>query len=146
MVNVALVLPPGTVTVAGTLATAELLLLRDTTAPPLGAGPLNVTVPVDVLPPRTLVGVRVSELSVGRAAVTVSVTLTVWGVFVAPAAAIVIAFAYVPAARAALATETVRLALPDPLAGLTDSHAGAVASAVAVQVIVPPLLLERAIV
>lgn len=44
IVNVALVLPPGTVTLAGSLADDE-LSLSDTTAPPAGAGPLNVTVP-----------------------------------------------------------------------------------------------------
>ena len=50
-VNVALVAPAGTVTLAGTLAPEGLLLERETTAPPLGAGPLNVTVPVEELPP-----------------------------------------------------------------------------------------------
>ncbi len=44
IVNVALVLSSGTVTVGGTLA-AALSLLSVTTAPPLGAGPLSVTVP-----------------------------------------------------------------------------------------------------
>lgn len=44
MVNVALVLPAGTVTLAGTVAAGE-SSLSDTTAPPLGAGPLKVTVP-----------------------------------------------------------------------------------------------------
>jgi hypothetical protein len=43
-VNVALVLPAATATVAGT-DTAEELLLNDTEAPPVGAGPVKVTVP-----------------------------------------------------------------------------------------------------
>src|SRR2546427_4201225 len=64
-VKVALVALPGTVTLAGTLATPGLLLDRLTTAPPLGAGPLSVTVPVEELPPVTLVGLRLSDESVG---------------------------------------------------------------------------------
>ena len=69
-VKVALLLPPGTVTLAGTLA-APLLLERVTCAPPAGAGPLSVTVPIeDCTPPTTLVGFNVSEETVGG--VTVS--------------------------------------------------------------------------
>ena len=74
--NVALVAPAGTATLEGTLA-APLLLESATCAPPAGAGPLNVTVPVeDCTPPITLVGFSVSEESVGAgggALVTVSV-------------------------------------------------------------------------
>ena len=54
-VKVAPVAPAGTVTLAGTVATAVLLLASVTTIPPLGAGPLRVTVPWDVFPPVTLV-------------------------------------------------------------------------------------------
>src|SRR5437588_240525 len=69
-VKVALLLPAGTVTMAGTLA-APLPLERVTCAPPAGAGPLSVTVPVeDCTPPTTLVGFSVSEATVGG--VTVS--------------------------------------------------------------------------
>src|SRR5436189_6332328 len=71
-VKVALVALPGTVTLAGTVATLVLLLERATTAPPLGAGALSVTVPVEELPPVTLVGLRLSDESVGGAGVTVS--------------------------------------------------------------------------
>ena len=60
-VNVALVAPAATVTLAGTLATVVLLLDRAATAPPLGAAPLRVTVPCEELPPVTLVGFSVSE-------------------------------------------------------------------------------------
>jgi len=60
-VKVAPVLPAGTVTLERTLA-APLLLESVTCAPPVGASPLSVTVPVDdCVPPVTLVGFNVSE-------------------------------------------------------------------------------------
>lgn len=75
-VNVAAVAPAATVTLAGTRAAAVLLLESTTIAPPAGAAPLNVTVPVeDCTPPTTLVGFSVSEERVGAggaAGVTVS--------------------------------------------------------------------------
>ena len=65
-VNVALVAPATTVTLDGVLATFVLLLESVTTAPPEGAAPLSVTVPVeDCVPPTTLAGFSVSEESVG---------------------------------------------------------------------------------
>jgi hypothetical protein len=51
MVKVAEVELAGTVTLAGTCATEVLLLDKVTTAPPAGAGPVRVTVPVVELPP-----------------------------------------------------------------------------------------------
>jgi len=64
-VKLALLLPAGTVTLEGTLA-APLLLESVTDAPPVGAGPLSVTVPVEVCtPPTTLPGFKVSEETVG---------------------------------------------------------------------------------
>src|SRR5712671_2545402 len=64
-VKVALVLPAGTITLEETLA-APLPLESITCAPPAGAGPLSVTVPVeDCSPPMTLVGFNVSEERVG---------------------------------------------------------------------------------
>jgi hypothetical protein len=80
--KVALVAPARTVTLAllGTEATAGLLLEREMTAPPLGAGPLRVTVPVgEEVPPVTLDGLSVIKESVGRA-VGVTVSEAVWGV------------------------------------------------------------------
>ena len=74
-VNVALVAPAATVTLDGTRAAVVLLLDNATDAPPAGAAPLNVTVPVDEFPPVTLVGFSASELSVtagGAAGWTVS--------------------------------------------------------------------------
>ena len=53
--KVALEAPAATVTLAGTCA-AVLLLVSVTVTPPVGAAPLSVTVPVDELPPVTIVG------------------------------------------------------------------------------------------
>src|SRR5207245_2394007 len=74
-VNAALVAPAGTVTLEGTLATVVLLLESVIVAPPVGAAPLNVTVPVEEFPPVTLVGFNETEERVaggGDAGVTVS--------------------------------------------------------------------------
>ena len=59
-VNVVLLAPAGTVTLPGTVA-AGLLLDSVTGAPPAGAGPFSVTVPVELLPPVTVVGFTPSE-------------------------------------------------------------------------------------
>ena len=75
-VKVAVVLPAGTVTLASTVATDVLLLVRVTTAPPDGAGPVKVTVPVDDVPPITEVGLRVTEVSAAAVTVKVAVFVT----------------------------------------------------------------------
>ena len=62
IVKVAVVAPAATVTLAGTCAVAE-LLESATTAPPVGAAPANVTVPVDELPPSTEAGLTETALS-----------------------------------------------------------------------------------
>lgn len=72
--NVADVAPAGTVTVGGTLA-AGFWLASVTTAPFAGARPVRVMVPLDVNPPRTLVGLKVTPWAV--AARTVSGALSV---------------------------------------------------------------------
>jgi len=64
-VNVAVVAFAATVTLAGTVAAAVLLLLSVTTAPPVGAGPFRVTVPLDELPPVTVVGLKLTPLGTG---------------------------------------------------------------------------------
>jgi hypothetical protein len=64
-VNVALLAPAATVTLAGTIAVDAPLLERETAAPPVGAGPLRVTVPVeDWPPPVTLIGLSAIAESV----------------------------------------------------------------------------------
>ena len=72
--NVAALAPAGTVTLDGTLAQATLLLDSVTTAPPVGAALVSVTVPVEFEPPRTDVGLSVNDASAaGVDAFTVSV-------------------------------------------------------------------------
>src|SRR5438445_13506570 len=58
--KVVLVAPVGTVMVSGTVATLVSLLARETMAPPLGAGALSVTVPVEESPPVTLDGLTLN--------------------------------------------------------------------------------------
>jgi len=62
MVKAALVEPPGTLTLAGVVAALE-SSDSETTAPPLGAAALKVTVPVEELPPTTVVGLTVTAES-----------------------------------------------------------------------------------
>ena len=64
--------PAGTVTEAGTVAAAA-LDVSVTTFPPVGAGPLSVTVAVEDVPPVTVVGLRANALTVGAATVSLQV-------------------------------------------------------------------------
>ena len=72
-VTVAEVDPPGTVTDAGTVAAAVLLELKATASPPVGAGLLIATVAVEETPPTTVVGDKVTPVSVGAVTVRVFV-------------------------------------------------------------------------
>jgi len=75
-VKVAVVAPDATLMLAGTWAAAMLLLDSVTTAPPAGAGPLSVSVPVEPTPPTTDVGLSVTVFS-ATAAVTVRLAVCV---------------------------------------------------------------------
>jgi hypothetical protein len=61
IVKVALDDPDGTFSVAGTVATAALLLASVTAAPAAGAAALSVTVPCPLAPTVTLAGVSVTD-------------------------------------------------------------------------------------
>jgi hypothetical protein len=59
--NVAESTPAATVTLVGTVAADVLLLASVTTAPAVGAAAFSVIVPVDPVPPVTLVGFNETE-------------------------------------------------------------------------------------
>jgi hypothetical protein len=67
------VVPAEITTFAGVTATAELLLPSVTVTPALGAGPVKVTVPVELFPPVTLVGDKTNADTVGAKTVSVAV-------------------------------------------------------------------------
>ena len=75
-VNVADVAPAETVTDTGIVALG-LAVERPTTTPPAPACPLSVTVPVEETPPGTVVGLRLTDTSVGGVTVRVVVFETV---------------------------------------------------------------------
>lgn len=70
MVNVAVVPPPGTTTVAG--ATSGSAAVKETVAPIAGAAAVKVIVPITFVPPTTLVAFNTIEASADSRAVTVS--------------------------------------------------------------------------
>lgn len=75
-VKVAVVVLAATDTLASTCAAPVLLLDSVTTAPPDGAGPFNVTVPVEDVPPIREVGLKVTEFRVAAVTVKVAVSVT----------------------------------------------------------------------
>src|SRR5438445_9078794 len=67
--KLAVIAPAATVTEAGTVATAGLLLESETTAPPAGASKPRITVPLETSPPARPFGLRTAY---ARAGATVS--------------------------------------------------------------------------
>jgi len=134
-VKVALVAPAGTVTRAGTFA-ALLLLESSTCAPPAGAGPLSVTVPVEDDPPITLLGLSVSEETVGRGGDATVRVIEVVCVKV-PDVPVMVAVT-VPTVAALLAASVNALVVVAGL-GLNDALTLKPFSGVTVTVPVPPL-------
>jgi hypothetical protein len=76
-VNVADVAFAGTVTLEGTVAAFGVPLVNVTTVPPASAGPVNVTVPVEVTdaPPTIEFGLRDTDKTVGGLTVSCPVTV-----------------------------------------------------------------------
>jgi hypothetical protein len=70
--NVAVVWPAGTTTLAGT-TTQDELLCSGTVMPPEGAGPLKMIVPVAPAPPKTVFGATDSDAADGGCSVSVAV-------------------------------------------------------------------------
>lgn len=67
MLKLADAFPALTVTWAGTIARAGLLLDKLITNPPTGAGALSVTVPTATLPPTTVAGLTFTEVKLAAA-------------------------------------------------------------------------------
>lgn len=127
-VKVAELAPAATVTVAGTVAVAGSLLLRVTTNPPAGAGPLRFTVPAAVSPPVTELGVSVNPVSAGGFTVTEALALLPFEVAVISAV--------VAAATGDVAT--VKPAEVAPPGTVTDAGAVAAGSLLVRPTISPP--------
>jgi hypothetical protein len=75
-VKVAVEAPAATVTDAGTVAAAVFEEESVTAAPPAAAMPVSVTVPVELVPPSTLAGARVTDVSAAGVTVSVAVWVT----------------------------------------------------------------------
>jgi hypothetical protein len=76
-VNVPVSCPAATVVLAGTEAAAGVLLVSATVIPPVGAGPVSVTVPTEfATPPTTVAGAIETDVSAGGLTVSVAVFVT----------------------------------------------------------------------
>jgi len=142
--NVPLVAPAGTVTEAGTAATAVLALVSETTAPPAGAAVRSVTVPVLGAPPTSTDGFNVIVDRAGfttREAVTDAALYVAVIVTMVPVLTVAVDIAKVAVvAPAATVTEagTVATAVLLLVSITTVPPAGAAADTVTVPVLVAP--------
>jgi hypothetical protein len=134
-INVAVVAPAATVTLAGTVVAAE---SSDsvTIAPPAGAALVSVTVPVDELPPVTLVGLKASADS-AAGGVTVSVVVRFTPLYVAVSVTLVVAVTAV--------VLTLKVALVAPAATVTLAGTLATAALLLVSVTTAPPLGAAAV-
>ena len=134
IVNVAVVAPAGTVTLAGTVPIVVELDASVTTAPPVGAARVSVTVPVTATPPvaaATLV-VIVESAATGGVTVTVAVPLEpfvvaviVTAVFAATVPAVIVNVAVFDPAGTVTLTGTVATPTLDELSVTTLPPTGA---------------------
>ena len=151
-----LVAPAATVAVAGTVTAAVLLLVRETTAPPDGAGAVSVTVPDALPPPWRVDGLSVIEASVAvlsaGGGVTVMVAVRVTPAYVADTTDVAVevtglvetdtAELVAPAATVAVAgTVTAAVLLLDKETTAPPDGAAAVSVTVA-EAAVPPCTVE----
>jgi hypothetical protein len=144
IVNVAVLAPAGTVTVAGTVADGSLDVSLTATEPPVATVPFRVTVPVDDVPPGTDVGLTVTALMNGVSTVSdtlnvvpfkVAETVTVW--VVATGTVIALNVAVVDPATTVTLAGTVQLALLEAKV-TTTPPAGAGVLSVIVSTELPP--------
>ena len=145
IVNVTDVAPAGTVTLAGTVPIVVELDASVTTAPPVGAARVSVTVPVTATPPvaaATLV-VMVESAATGGVTVTVAVPLEpfvdaviVTAVFTATVPAVIVKFAVFDPAGTVTLTGTEATPALDELSVTTLPPTGAFVDSVTVPVVV----------
>lgn len=128
IVKVAEVAPAATETVAGTVAEG-LLLDSATIVPPEGAAPDKVTVPVELLPPRTLVGLKDKVLGMGAAMLSTAVLLEPLTV------AVMFAVVDVPTR----AVVVVKVAVVEPALTVTDTGTVALGLSLERETTVPPV-------
>jgi len=126
--KVALLALAGTVTFDATVAEA-LLLDRLTTIPPLGAGPVKVTVPVEGVPPTTLVGFRLTVESPGGLMARLATLVT----------PLALAESVAVTVLAVGVVVTVKRAIVDPACTVTDEGTCAFALSEEVVTTVPPV-------
>ena len=147
IVNVAVVAPAATVTDAGTVPIVVELDANVTTAPPVGAARVSVTVPVTLTPPVAAVTfvVRVESAAAGRVTVTLAVpvepfvpAVIVTAVFTATVPAVIVNVAVLKPAGTVTLTGTVATPVFDEVSVTTLPPTGALVESVTVPVVVAP--------